>query len=554
MKKPKKQRQIAVCDAETDPFDGVTIPEPFIWGFYDGVNYEQFDTTAELIMHVYDKDIILFAHNAGKFDWHLGVVDFLCPMDDLMVINGRISKFQIGDCEFRDSYNILPTPLSAFKKDEIDYNIMKKGERDKPHNRRKIERYLYSDCLYLYEYIQRFIERYGLNLTLAGTAMKQWQGISGRTPPNDIGGRVYDSFKQFYYGGRCQAFEHGIISGPLEMVDINSAYPYAMLSEHPIGLEYKYIKPDAFFSASLEHAGPAFVKCKAPSTGALPYRGPDRALYFPDDGVIRHFAVTGWELRAAVETGALDRRDIRWDTGYQFIERINFADYVQHFWHERQEAKANNDTALNIFCKLFMNALYGKFGSNPDEYKNYCVGDVPTMGTMRADGWKDAGVLASWVLMAKELEAEKRRFYNVATAASITGFVRAFLWRSLSVCERPVYCDTDSILAAGIGALPNGHGDELGQWGSDGHFSEAAIAGRKLYALKYDPPKVKDGETILYKTAHKGVKISAAEIYKVAAGGEIIYRPIAPSFSIHGPPRFVNRTVRMTPKTLDRND
>ena len=43
-----------------------------------------------------------------------------------------------------------------------------------------------------------------------------------------------------------------------------------------------------------------------------------------------------------------------------------------------------------------------------------------------------------------ERDDPKDSFYNVATAASITGFVRAFMWRAICDSEEPLYCDTDS--------------------------------------------------------------------------------------------------------------
>jgi len=35
--------KIAVIDCETDPFDGETFVLPFVWGFFDGIKYIQFD-------------------------------------------------------------------------------------------------------------------------------------------------------------------------------------------------------------------------------------------------------------------------------------------------------------------------------------------------------------------------------------------------------------------------------------------------------------------------------------------------------------------------------
>ncbi len=49
----------------------------------------------------------------------------------------------------------------------------------------------------------------------------------------------YDALKPFYYGGRVECFKKGIIEEKFSVIDITSAYPYAMIFKHPIGVDYK---------------------------------------------------------------------------------------------------------------------------------------------------------------------------------------------------------------------------------------------------------------------------------------------------------------------------
>ena len=144
-------RKIAVADCETDPFMPGRIPKPFAWGYYDGEQYQEFRSTLEFVEFLKEQPVICYAHNGGKFDWHF-ILQELEPYDDIMVISGRIAKCNIGLAECRDSYNILPVPLSAYKKDDIDYAIMEEDERDKPENSEKISAYLKSDCVYSGKY------------------------------------------------------------------------------------------------------------------------------------------------------------------------------------------------------------------------------------------------------------------------------------------------------------------------------------------------------------------------------------------------------------------
>jgi len=123
MKSQKKKPAFAVIDAETDPFEFGAVIKPFIWGHYDGIEYTQFDKTEELVDFLMGRDEIVYAHNGGKFDFHF-LLDYCEPYSELMIINGRISKLQLGACELRDSWNIITVPLSAYKKEDMVYSLM----------------------------------------------------------------------------------------------------------------------------------------------------------------------------------------------------------------------------------------------------------------------------------------------------------------------------------------------------------------------------------------------------------------------------------------------
>lgn len=129
----RKIKRIASCDCETDPFLYGRTPKPFAWGFYDGESYVYFwgtDSTAEFIDYIKDEEnLIIYAHNGGKFDFFY-LLKWLDP--DIQIINGRIAKATLfgGRVELRDSYLILPLPLSAHDKDSIDYNKMEANVRE----------------------------------------------------------------------------------------------------------------------------------------------------------------------------------------------------------------------------------------------------------------------------------------------------------------------------------------------------------------------------------------------------------------------------------------
>ncbi len=593
-------KQVATVDAETDPFLFGRIPKPFIFGFYDGERFRTFDTAEELVEFLRPQRLIVFAHNGGKFDWHFLLRHF-DAYQEILNINGRIARFMIGECEFRDSYSILPVPLSAYKKDSIDITKM---EADVRHlHMPEIIRYLRGDCVYLHELVTAFRATYGNGITLASCAMRVWEQISGEQCKNQDA-EFYHTNHKFYYGGRVEVFKRGVIQTPFTVADITSAYPFAMLHTHAWGhgfqdVDCKISKPEQIHT---DH----FYSLESKSVGAFPFRD-GGSLAFPNDGERREFNVTGWELLAAMETGALKARDFTVLYERRFGNSINFKSYVMRFFKMKADAKAAGDTATELFAKLFLNSLYGKLCAGGDSYASF--GIVPYDDTERFINperaaaslkrdkkglhlgrsappkqpelrcprtgnlikpagryWNFNGMLGPWSLVSGPIAEDKANFYNVATGASITGFVRAYLFRHLhALGGEKLYCDTDSIafLENPANSKHFKFGKGLGEWADEGAevggFDHGAIAGKKLYAFHSRLPNKKKAEKgdkyPNWKRAHKGVKLKPPEIVAVAEGAEVKYYPEAASFPISTPvakpgraprSRFTVRTVKAT--------
>lgn len=534
-------RRIATGDCETDPFKKRRIPRPFVWGFYDGSQYQEFwgETQDKFAEFLAEQDCICYMHNGGKFDFHY-LIDYFDAWDYIKIINGRIAQCQIGLCELRDSYCIINEPLSKYKKDDIDYRLMERGKREK--NKAEISKYLRGDCVYLWEMVTEFRRLYGDALTQAGAAMKQWIKMSGETPEYTTQ-EFYNELSPYYYGGRVECFESGIIDTKFSVYDINSAYPRAMMQKHPYSSNYEqsegYI-PNA-----------DFYKIECVSNGALPFRGiggvagDSFGLSFPNDKIRRVYTVSHWEVSAGLETKTI--KNVKYLESIRFMRHTDFSLYINHFWTLRAEAKRNGDILGSLMYKLMMNSLYGKWAANPDNYMNYMIvpgeyiaelGNGVPVKVARDGGslqtWEFGGQLGQWLLAQRELDDFQKRYYNVATGASITGFVRAMLWRAIHSSEGVIYCDTDSIAVRrkGAGVVI---GDALGEWKHEGDFDRAGVAGKKLYIFRGVPGK--DGSRI-YKTASKGAKLTNAELWQIAAGGEVMYEREVPTYSVTKPLNF----------------
>ena len=541
-----------------------------------GKPFYHFDSTDAFVEFIRDKEFIIYAHNGGRFDYHY-LKDYMDDYDEIMVIAGRIARFKIGIAEFRDSWNILPVPLAMYQKQEQDYSIHEASERIKPENRATILDYLESDCRNLFEIVTAYRARFGPNLTLAGGSMRELNRMNDLPLPSHNTRKFYDDFHPYYFGGRVECFKTGIIDRPFKVVDINSAYPFAMLHEHPYTHTAVVTKADVRCELSRTQIETGFFDVTCTARGAFPWKDPtgmeeDGALIFPTDDTPRDYKVSGWELLAGIETGTVENVTVT--QSCVFDTTSNFRKFVLNLYAERKAAKKAGNKAGDLLAKLALNSSYGRFAIAPFRFKDYQLFPVDKIGWLHPtnyDDWMDlegrawsfAGFFGRHVLGQAPIPEKRWRFYNVATAASITGFVRAYLWRAICECSDVLYCDTDSIAA---GKNQVFCGSELGQWEIEGQFTEGAIAGKKLYSFKYDRGDWKKGDwqglvgkEKTYKIASKGVRLTAMEIYAIARGETVTYMPESPTYKVGGwvnkktgeksIARYIPRTVTM----LERN-
>lgn len=527
-----KKFNISVIDFETDPFEFGAEIAPFCAGFYDGKNYEDFwgdDCMVRLVefLHTLKTPHYIYAHNGGKFDFvfllRAGMLD-----NPIKIIHGRIVSAKIGIHTIRDSFSILPVPLSAHKKDDIDYNVMKRSQRDK--YKADILHYLAKDCEYLHEFVMGFIERFGIKLTAPSMAYSELKKITPQVQTNES----FDNlFRQYYYGGRVEFFEQGIIDGDFKVYDVNSMYPFVMKTfNHPKGANCvaTRTKPDARgFLPGILADKVYFAEIEAISEGALPLRE-KTGLSFPhsrSNSDTITFLACSHEIQAGLETGRL--KAIKYKAIWFFSQSQTLGDFVDVFYEERLQAKANGDKSRDLLAKLVLNSAYGKFGMNPREFYDY------VLSSSHVDGFEcyaDYGDFSIW-----RRPAPVSRFNNVAIAASITSAARATLMRGMASAERVIYCDTDSLICAGMDVSHSA--SKLGDWKLEAECTRAAIAGKKLYAL-FDS----EGECV--KLASKGVRLSPADIIRVCKGETVSWKKESPSLGLSGATKYIQRDVKMT--------
>jgi hypothetical protein len=537
-------KKIAVFDIETDPFEYGSIPQPFVCEYFDGVKSIVFwgrDCISQMV-RAWENETpaVIYAHNGGKFDY-LYLLEYMHA--DMKIVNGRIIQAYVGAHELRDSFAILPFPLRDFDKDEIDYEKMRKDVRHR--HREEILKYLHKDCTSLYELVTAFFAEFGDGLTVGGTALRELKKFHSFTS----GGKEFDAKfrKDFYFGGRNQAFQGGLIRGPVKIYDINSSYPYSMKSFlHPVntGIRVsKYIEKDT-----------CFVVAEGFNDGAFPIRNEKTGgLDFTKPG--GRFCTTIHEWEAALQTGCF--RPTRIVKTYGFAVRQTFTEFVDHFYGARLHAKAIGDKIHALFYKYITNSSYGKFAQNPENYSEWQITKIGKESHLPPP-WEPAFIhQGKYIIWEKPLE--KQHFYNICTGSSITGASRALLLRGLRNSINPLYCDTDSIICRSLRNV-NLSESELGGWKAEGSGTCTAIAGKKMYAVFQAgmPPEPGKGEkpkeTLsvdgvphwVVKKAHKGARLSGEEILRVARGEVITYLNPVPAWKLDGNHKFTKRKIRRT--------
>lgn len=520
----------AVTDCETDPFRAGQVPIDFVWGFFDGTRFAYFwkrKCAYHRYLHEYEYSV--YAHNGGRFDFFYLLKCEECGESILdlkgkvKIVNDRLATLTAGKASVLDSWLLCPTGLAAYKKDTFNYDFLLPENREQ--RKSEILSYLEADCRYLWELLASFFETLGHRkrpLTLPSAAMSCLRDIQGLKVPesNDS----FDArFRPFYFGGRCEVIRGGIHTGHFSCWDINSAYPKAMRDiDHPWGTGYV---ESSWIPDRPEILHRSFFVIDAVSDGCLPRRDPEAdSLIYDRDGVERTYFATGHEIMAGEDTGTLRIRRCR--ASVTFIQGMRFDGFVDHFWAMKRDA---SDPAKRYTAKILLNGLYGKFAQDPSRFADWYFlderpEDKPVKRLYQLGGNYIVGV-----------DPIRRTYYNVATAASITGAVRAQLWRAICGSKDPLYCDTDSLFAAD---LCGNVGNHLGEWKHEGDFQRIAIAGRKLYAAFSSK-----GDC---KLASKGCRLTPLDVVRIAEGDTVEWSAEVPTYSLSRGIHFQKRRIKRT--------
>lgn len=540
---------------ETDPFDNVAQTDvyPFLAVLYftyrdpmvlwNDNHLLLIDAVLDFLNSIEDPHVI-YAHNGGRFDYRFFLKGF---RGFISFKGGAVMRANIGKHELRDSFHIIPTKLASYRKDEIDYDNFKRERR--ALFRRQIEDYCIADCRYLMELVQDFVRENGLKLSIGQASLallrKEYK-VKSLKEGQDA------SIRPFYRGGRVECLQgRGIFNGDFTLFDVNSMYPFVMAAcLHPCGNNFIWRNGEP-------NSLTAFVEMDCIAVGCFPFVEDTGEVTFPKGRGV--YKVSIHEYLMALKYGLFN--SVRSMTCIDCDEFSRFDRFVIPMYENRQRLKKEidrcDDAAIksklertDLFFKFFLNNAYGKFGQNPREFKESFACEPGHYPDIEPDSWPRIPRYSNERIAIFERPSKHHRYYNVATAASITGAARAVLMHAITFAIDPVYCDTDSIICKGF---RDGSGlvfdkSALGAWDEtkiEGSTSikRIAVAGKKDYALLMD-----NGREYV---RCKGVdRMTRAEIEMLVEGAKIPVTLRAPTIDKLGNQKYLTREKVATAKRI----
>lgn len=382
---------------------------------------------------------------------------------------------------FIDSFNFFPGTLK-----KMGETIgLTKGKLD-PES---IE-YVQMDTLILFTFMEEFqktINDMGLELgstigKLAMNAFRKFYLKRDFIPYNEK-----DSVDS-YFGGRCELFWKGEVSGDIRYADVNSMYPYVMKKDFP---DTNTIAPINSIDTEFGFANVTITIPEDNFVPTLPVRM--GGLCFPTGKITGTWTLH--EIRRALERGAI-LNEFHYGNGTNVGCRP-FDDYVNNFYTKRLQSESK---FMSTLYKLLLNNLYGKFSQR----NSYVECRNKIMYEDEEDEKQARLVRVYGHLYFYEIPLlEPPPTANYAWGTYITSYAR-LLWEELAQEAHSkailLYGDTDSILYrhTGTDLNYNFNQTELGALKED-RFKFANFVMPKGYLLQ--------SEDDSWKVACKGVPL-----------------------------------------------
>ena len=337
--------------------------------------------------------------------------------------------------------------------------------------------------------------------------------------------------RQAYYGGRCEARFLGLVTseglsmfqdrqeyrqygtiatpGKIHHYDVNSLYSSVCIDAMlPVKLEYTWQSLSVDELKAISRVQPVIARVtlstEVPCVPMRLYRDNwGRGFDVPPEGIPKSMiannivmypigtfttSLCGPELEIAFAHAKV----LSCDFACTYAAAPIFARFVDYLYSMRLTAKGEDDMFTARFCKVLLNALYGKFAQRSRQWKR--VPEAIALEPFRA--WvqqnRETGELEQWRSFAwmveKLIDAGEHPQSCPAIGAWVNSMARVFLWNLINTAgpENVYYYDTDSVFCNQHGAdrLTKGYeisNDKLGAIRHVGSYESVDFRGYKYY-------------------------------------------------------------------------
>lgn len=575
--KRKLSKQIFSFDFETILFQNIHVVTCFsIYGLdykvvqaltnIDAENHKLKEESQVLMAIFFDflkelnsknANCLFICHNFGKFDSAF-IIEYCCNNNisiDLIARNNIIYKASIfldRRIDIHDSYLMFPVSLNSFceamnietQKLTFEFNITKYSRE----NIENLKLYCLNDSKLLYfcflklrdEIFDNFKIDITRILTLSSLALKIFLTHFYDDNKNSIQkteGSLDTFIRESYFGGVVDVFKPFLTNG--FCYDINSLYPSCMLKESfPIGTG-KWMKSEEIDLNNFFGFLKVDVFCPSMYRPILPLRKLNGTMILP----IGHFSGVYFseEIKFCINYGY--KFDIK--CGIAYKKGNLFEGYVTNLYKKRI---SSGKKVNNLFYKLLLNSLYGRFGMSHEYDKTIVTQDPSLINQLllfnEIKSFNRVGS-TNWTRINYNQKKSKDKIRNninfvadnveyvfnnstsntyslsscaVQIASSITSYARIKMFSYKECIDNKIfYCDTDSLFTTAD--LSKYVSNDIGSLKLEYKIDKAYFLSPKFYYVK-----TKDGDEIIKS---KGLKYNSLnELYFENAYHNIKNEPI----------------------------
>ena len=488
----------------------------------------------------HDASFTLFGWNNAKYDNYIFIKLLNDPqkIKAITLSKGRIIMMKYSyNITIKDLKLLLPCDsLSSAKecfdlkigKLELDHSMIQKAYSDGKDSfidiiereNEMIDKYVMRDSRLILDIIEKaddiFKKNYGMKITNSITlGAHSYRRFTSKKKMKDIIDEVNEinidkKLRKCIIGGRCQAFEIGEFK-KCSMYDVNSLYPHVLLENHyPIG---KCKKTDEYVDGFL---GIYKVKIKSqPEINIIPIKDDDVLDWESERTCIRWITSVSLKMlmKRKCKIGVLN--------GFFWPESSDelFDEYFEMPLKIKKESK---NKVEKFIAKLYANSLTGKFVENVERESLIVLNNENKLYTIEEhfkaleifELGDDSNPLSFCICDMKnasdELKERAKKKLNVMIPKKrplvwgvfMYEYARKHLYEMIEKCDRPLYCDTDSIIVKDNDEFNEvvRCGNKIGQLKKEFENMRCLILGKKMYAV-YDDEKKE-----IIKLSLKGIR------------------------------------------------